>query len=99
MVIFWSYEMKLFVFHCLGPINKIRDTTVLPVTNGTSGRTFNLLNLIKSHLQSAMKQSRLSHLMILSAYKNQLDHLNLTKIASDFINKNDARKHIYGKFN
>ena len=37
--------------------------------------------------------------MILSAYKNQLDHLNLTKIASDFINKNDARKHIYGKFN
>ena len=32
--------------------------------------------------------------MILSAYKNQLD---LTKIVSDFINKNDARKHIFGK--
>ena len=32
--------------------------------------------------------------MDLSAHKNQLDQLDLTKIASDFINKNDARKHI-----
>ena len=45
-----------------------------------------------------MKQSRLTHLMILSAYKNQLDQIDLTKIASDFVNKNDARKHIFGKF-
>ena len=37
--------------------------------------------------------------MALSAHKNQLDQLDLTKIASDFINKNDARKHIFGKFN
>ena len=45
-----------------------------------------------------MKQSRLNHLMILSAHKNQLGQLDLTKIASDFINKNN-RKHIFGKFN
>ena len=37
--------------------------------------------------------------MILSAYKNQLGQLDLTKIASDFINKNDARKHVSWKFN
>ena len=37
--------------------------------------------------------------MILSAYKNQLDQLDLTKISSDFINKNDARKYISGKIN
>ena len=36
--------------------------------------------------------------MILSAYKNQLDQLDLTEIASYFINKNDALKHIFGKF-
>ena len=40
-----------------------------------------------------MKQSGLNHLMILSAYKNQLDHLDPTKIASDFTKKNDAHKH------
>ena len=45
-----------------------------------------------------MKQSRLTHLMILIACKNQLDQVDLTKIASDFVNKNDARKHIFGKF-
>ena len=31
--------------------------------------------------------------MILSAYKNQLDQLDPTKIASDFTNKDDAHKH------
>ena len=40
-----------------------------------------------------MKQSGLNHLIILSAYKNQLDQLDPTKIASDFANKNDAHKH------
>ena len=35
----------------------------------------------------------------MSAYKNQLDQLDLTNISSDFINKNDARKHIFSKFN
>ena len=37
--------------------------------------------------------------MILSAYQNQLDKLDLTKTASDLINENDARKHIFDKFN
>ena len=71
---------------------------VLPATNATNERTFSLLKLVKSYLRSMMKQSRLNHL-ILSAYKNQLDQLDLTKTASDFISKNDARKHIFGKFN
>ena len=71
---------------------------VLPATNATNERTFSLLKLVKSYLRSTMKQSRLNH-FILSAYKNQLDQLDLTKTASDFISKNDARKHIFGKFN
>ena len=41
-----------------------------------------------------MKDSRLNHLITLSAYKNQLDQLDLTKITSDFINKKDSRKHV-----
>ena len=45
-----------------------------------------------------MKQSKLNHLT-LSACKNHLDQLDLTKIASDFMNKNDTRKYIFGKFN
>ena len=71
----------------------------LPATNAMSKRSFSLLKLINSYLRLTMKQSRLNHLMILRTYKNQLDQLDLTKIASDFINKNDTRKNIFGTFN
>ena len=64
----------------------------------TIGKTLSLLKLIRSYLRSMMKQSKLNHLN-LSACKNQLDQLDLTKIASDFANKNDACKYIFGKFN
>ena len=46
-----------------------------------------------------MKPSRLNHLLILSAYKNQLDQLDLAETASDFRNRNEVPKHIFGKFN
>ena len=72
---------------------------VLLATNATGERIFSLLKLFKSYLRLTMKQSRLNYLMILIAYKNQLDRLNLTKIALDFINKNYPQKHILGKFN
>ena len=52
----------------------------LPVTSSTSKRTFSLLKLIRSYLLSTMKQIRLNHLIILNAYKSQLDQLNLTII-------------------
>jgi len=46
-----------------------------------------------------MKQSRLNHLMILSAYKDRLGQLDLVKIASSFIEINDNRINIIlGKF-
>ena len=79
--------------------NFTKPILVLPATNATSERTFSLMKLIRSYLRSAIKQSRLNYLMILSAYKNQFDQLDLTKIVSDFINKNGAWKHIFGKFN
>ena len=71
----------------------------LPATNAMSKKSFSLLKLINSYLRLTMKQRRLNHLMILRTYKNQLDQLDLTKIASDFINKNDTRKNIFGTFN
>ena len=72
---------------------------VLPATNTTTERALSLLKLIKSYLRSTMKERRLNHLMILRTYKNKLDQFDLTKIVSDFINRNDARKNIFGKFN
>ena len=71
---------------------------VMPATNSTSERTFSLLKLIKTYLRSTMTQGRLNHLMILSAYKNRLDEMDLRKVASIFVQKIDGRRHKFGKF-
>ena len=71
---------------------------VMPATNSTSERTFSLLKLIKTYLRSTMTQSRLNHLMILIAYRNRLEEMDLRKVASIFVKKNDGRRHTFGKF-
>ena len=45
-----------------------------------------------------MKQSRLNHLMILRAYKSQLDQIDLIEIASTFVDKNEGRRYTFGRF-
>ena len=70
----------------------------MPATNSTSEKTFSLLKLIKTYLRSIMTQGRLYHLIILSAYRNQLDEMDLRKVASIFVQKNDGRRHTFGKF-
>ena len=71
---------------------------VMPATNSMSERTFSLLKLIKTCLWSTMTQGRLDHLMVLSTYRNQLDKMDLRKVTSIFVQKNDVRLHIFGKF-
>ena len=70
----------------------------MSATNSTSERTFSWLKLIKTYLQSTMTQGRLNHLMILSAYRNRLNEMDLRKVASTFVQKNDGRLHAFGKF-
>ena len=60
---------------------------VLRATNSTSEGTPSLLKLINTYLGSTMTQSRLNHLMILSAYRNRLDKMDLRKVASIFVQK------------
>ena len=50
---------------------------MLPATNASSERSFSLLRLVKSYLGATTGQDRLSHLMILSAYKEKMEELNL----------------------
>ena len=70
----------------------------MPATNYTSERTFSLLKLVKTFLQSTMTQGRLNHLMILSAYKNRLDKMDLRKVASIFVQKDDGHRYTFRKF-
>ena len=45
-----------------------------------------------------MGQSRLNHLMILNIYKEILDKMNLIDVAEEFVQGNEHRLQIFGKF-
>ena len=64
---------------------------VLPATNASSERSFSLLRLEKSYVHATTAQDRLNHLIILSAYRENFDELNLKDAAREFIHKNDTR--------
>ena len=71
----------------------------MPATNSTSERTFSLLKQIKTYLRPLWYiQGRLNHLMILSAYRNRIDKMDLRKVASIFVQKNDGRRNTFSKF-
>ena len=70
---------------------------MLPATNASSERSFSLLLPVKSYLRPTTGQGRLNHLMILSAYKESVDELNLKHVAREFIHKNDTRISFFKK--
>ena len=59
---------------------------------------FYLLKITKAYWRSTMIQGRLNHLMILRAYRNLLGKMDLRKVASIFVEKNDDRRHTFRKF-
>ena len=58
---------------------------VMPVTNALSECSFSQLRRIKTHLRTTMSQERLNHCMILNAYQEELDSVNLVDVAKEFI--------------
>ena len=63
---------------------------VLPTANASSERSFSLLRLVKSYLRATIGQGRLYQSMIPSAYKENVDELNLKDVVREFIHKNDT---------
>ena len=49
-------------------------------------------------LRSTMLQPRLNFLMILNIYKEQLDDVDLSSIANEFVCGSEHRMHVFGKF-
>ncbi len=45
-----------------------------------------------------MGQARLNHLMVLNVYKEELDNLDLTIVANEFVQGSEHRLQIFGKF-
>ena len=71
---------------------------MLPATNASSERSFSLLRLEKSYVRATTAQDRLNRLIILSAYRENFDELNLKDVAREFIHKNDTRNYYFEKY-
>ena len=83
--------------HTSQVIELVKLILVLLATNASGERSFSLLRLVKSYLRATTGQGRLNHLMILIAYKENVDELNLKDVAREFIHKNDAKISLFGK--
>ena len=67
--------------------------SVCPASTATSAeRSFSHLRCIKSYLRNTMSQQRLVSLMLLFAYPEMVDNLNIDKLMDAFIIRNDARR-------
>ena len=72
---------------------------VLPATTATAERSFSKLKLVKTHLRSTMKQTRLNHFMLLGLNQELLDKLDTNKIAQEFVSQcyDNTREKLFGK--
>ena len=68
---------------------------LIPATNAVSERSFSTMRRIKSYLRSTMLQPRLNYLMILNIYKEQLDDVDLSSIANEFVCGSEHRMHVF----
>ena len=53
------------------------------------------MGLIKTPIRSTMSHERLNHCMIFSTHKEEVDKLNLKKLASDFVLNVPKRKNFF----
>ena len=83
--------------HICQAIELFKLILVFLATNASSERSFSFLRLVKSYLLATTGQGQLNHLMILSAYKENVDKLNLKDVAREFIHNNDTRISLFGK--
>ena len=70
----------------------------VPASNASSERSFSALRRMKTYLRATMKQERLNHMMIAYVHKANMDALNMTEIANDFVQGNERRMGLFGHF-
>ena len=58
---------------------------VMPATNALSERSFSALKRVKTSLRSTATDSRLNNILTFHVHKEELDSLNISKVADEFI--------------
>jgi hypothetical protein len=69
----------------------VKLSLTLPASTSAAEREFYTLRRVKTYVRSTMDQERLNHMMILHAYKERVDEIELNKLLYNFIRRNDLR--------
>ena len=75
-----------------------RILAVNPTSGATAERTFSLVRRVKTWMRSTMLPTRFNSVSILNFHKDRTDKLDLIKIANAFVQSDDNRMRIFGKF-
>ena len=75
-----------------------RILAVNPASSATAERTFSLARRVKTWMRSTMLPTRFNSVFILNFHKDRTDKLDLIKIANAFVQSDDNRMRIFGKF-
>ncbi len=70
-----------------------------PASSCEAERSFSALRRLKTYLRSTMTQKQLSNLVICHVHKHILDTIDIIDLATCFVNLNDYRKTVFGKYN
>lgn len=71
---------------------------VNPASSATAERTFSLARRVKTWMRSTMLPTRFNSVSILNFHKDRTDKLDLIKIANAFVQLDDNRMRLFGKF-
>ena len=76
----------------------IRLLLVVPATSCEAERSFSGLRRLKTWLRSTMTQERLNSVAVCNVHRSYIDKIDLHALANDFINVNERREQLFGKF-
>ena len=95
-------EMKLLndpERHLLSNIMKICNLlAVNPASSATDERTFSLARRVKTWMRSSMLPTRFNSVSALNFHKERTDRLDIIKIPNAFVQANNNRLRVLGKF-
>ena len=81
-----------------GVWNVVKLLLVLPATNTTSERSFSTLRWVKTNLRTTMSLEWLNNLMVFHVHKEQVDGMELKKVAREFVSGRGGRLRMFGSF-
>jgi len=76
----------------------IRLLLVVPATSCEAERSFSGLRRLKTWLRSTMTRERLNSVAVCNVHRSYIDKIDLHALANDFINVDERREQLFGKF-